>query len=188
VRAYEKRLLDRELPGDGGAVARAEPLSLHQASVDPAWVDYNGHAHESAYLRLTGDATDALLGVIGVDGAYLSDGGSYFTVETHMFHLRELKAGEHVRVTTQVLGADEKRLHVFHRVLRTTDGEELATVEQMLLHVDAGSGRAAPAGSDVLARVRALADAHRALEQPERVGRSIRQAADASTTIPSSSA
>jgi carnitine 3-dehydrogenase len=91
-------------------------------------------------------------------------------------------------VTTQVLGADEKRLHVFHRVLRTTDGEELATVEQMLLHVDAGSGRAAPAGSDVLARVRALADAHRALEQPERVGRSIRQAADASTTIPSSSA
>jgi carnitine 3-dehydrogenase len=173
LRAYEKRLLDRELPGDLGAVARAGPLSLHETQVQPAWVDYNGHAHESAYLRLTGDATDALLRIIGVDGGYLSGGGSYFTVETHVCHLHEMTAGEHVHVTTQVLGADDKRLHVFHRVLRTADGEELATVEQMLLHVDTTAGRAAPAGSEVLARVRALAASHRVLEKPDRVGRRI---------------
>jgi carnitine 3-dehydrogenase len=58
----------------------------------------------------------------------------------------------------------------------------------MLLHVDTAAGRAAPAGPDVLARVRALAEAHAGLEQPDRVGRSIRQPADASTTIPSASA
>jgi carnitine 3-dehydrogenase len=173
LRAYERRLLDREAARDPGVKTPAQPLSLHETRVQPAWVDYNGHAHESAYLRLTGDATDQLLRVIGVDGAYLSGGGSYFTVETHICHLHEMKAGDHVRVTTQVLGADEKRLHVFHRVLRATDGEELATVEQMLLHVDTAAGRTAPAGADVLARVRALAESHRTLEQPDRVGRRI---------------
>ena len=185
LRAYERRLLDR---ADTGLPDMEAPLNLHETHVEPAWIDYNGHAHESAYLRLTGDATDALLRVIGVDGAYLAGGGSYFTVETHICHLHEMKAGEHVRVTTQLLGVDEKRLHVFHRVLRAIDGEELATVEQMLLHVDTAAGRAAPAGPDVLARVRALAEAHAGLEQPDRVGRSIRQPADASTTIPSASA
>jgi carnitine 3-dehydrogenase / betainyl-CoA thioesterase len=173
LRAYERRLLDGKLPVDPEVVGSAEPLSVYETRVQPSWVDHNGHAHESAYLRLTGDATDALLRVIGVDSAYLAGGGSYFTVETHICHLHEMKAGEPVRVTTQVLGADEKRLHVFHRVLRTTDGEELATVEQMLLHVDTVARRAAPANSDVLARARALAEAHRTLEQPDRVGRRI---------------
>jgi len=59
----------------------AAPLRLHETSVPPAWIDYNGHAHESAYLRLTGDATDALLNLVGVDAAYRREAGSYFTVE-----------------------------------------------------------------------------------------------------------
>src|SRR5205823_3378607 len=73
--------------------------------------------------------------------------------------------------TTQVLGVDEKRLHVCHRILR---GEEiLATAEQMLLHVDAGSGRAGPAGAKVLAAVRRLADGHAELLAPDGMGRRI---------------
>ncbi len=87
----------------------------------PEWVDYNGHVHESRYLQLFADATDALLAELGVDAAYLASGGSYFTVETHLSHLRQLEAGDRVHVTTQVLDSDEKRLHVFHVLLR--DGE-----------------------------------------------------------------
>jgi carnitine 3-dehydrogenase len=172
LREYEAGLLDNAAPArprDDVAV----PLRLHETRVPPAWIDYNGHVHESAYLRLTGDATDALLNLVGVDAAYRREGGSYFTVETHVCHLHEIKAGELVHVTTQVLGADEKRIHVFHRILRSADDKELATVEQMLLHVGTTEGRASSAGSDVLAHVRALTDAHSALEQPHRVGRSI---------------
>jgi carnitine 3-dehydrogenase len=43
----------------------------------------------------------------------------------------------------------------------------------MLLHVDTGSGRAAPAGGDVLERVTQLRDEHAALERPDRAGRSV---------------
>ena len=37
-----------------------EPLAL-RATVLPDWIDYNGHVHESRYLQVFGDATDALL-------------------------------------------------------------------------------------------------------------------------------
>jgi len=169
--AWERGLLGGqaapELEGDGG------PLRLHAARVPADWVDYNGHVHESRYLQLFADASDALLGAIGVDADYLESGGSYFTVETHLSHLRQLVAGDRVHVTTQVLGADEKRLHVFHVLLRDGEAEPVATAEQMLLHVDTRSGRAAPARDGVRDRVARLREAHAALRRPERAGRAI---------------
>ena len=59
----------------------------------PSGVDYNGHAHESRYLQVFGDASDALLRYIGIDAARLAAGSSYYTVETHLSRLREASAG-----------------------------------------------------------------------------------------------
>jgi carnitine 3-dehydrogenase len=155
---YERTLL--------GATPDHE-VGVHTARVLTEWVDYNGHMHESRYLQLFGDATDALLRHLGVDVAR----GSYFTVETHLSHLREATADERVQVTTQLLGHDEKRLHLFHELRRGDD--LLATAEQMLLHVDAGSRRTAPAPPEVLERVTAIAQEHARLPRPERAGRAI---------------
>jgi carnitine 3-dehydrogenase len=156
---------ERELLGT------AQPTPIRQ--VPPEWVDYNGHVHESRYLQLFADATDALLSDVGVDAGYLAGGGSFFTVETHLSHLRQLEAGDLVLVTTQVLDSDEKRLHVFHVLLRDGEDEPVATAEQMLLHVDVGSGRAAPSREPVRERAAELARRHSALPRPERAGRSI---------------
>ncbi len=166
--AWERGLLDggaTDLPGD-------EP-ALHAARVPAAWVDYNGHVHESRYLQLFGDATDALLRRLGVDAAYLASGGSYFTVETHLSHLGELHAGDAVHVTTQVLGSDEKRLQLFHTLRRDGEDAPLATAEQMLVHVDSATGRAGPVGAGLRERVSSLTEAHAALPRPERAGRRI---------------
>jgi len=167
---HERELLAAAAPADSG-LDTSRPLALHEATVEPEWVDYNGHAHESRYLQVFGDTTDALLGLLGIDAAYLDGVGSYFTVETHLSHLREASAGDRLRTTTQVLGCDEKRLHIFHSLF---GGDGLvATAEQMMLHVSAETGRAAPAGDEVLARARAIAAGHAALPLPGRAGRRI---------------
>jgi carnitine 3-dehydrogenase len=171
---YERALLDaghRAVMADDDDLS--PPLRLHSARVLPEWVDYNGHAHESRYLKVFGDATDALLRYLGVDAAYLAAGGSYYTVETHLSHLREASAGDGLDVTTRVLGFDDKRLHLFHELHRSGDEVLVATAEQMLLHVDTAAGRAQPARPEILARVGKLAAAHAGLPKPERAGRAI---------------
>jgi carnitine 3-dehydrogenase len=53
-------------------------------------------------------------------------------------------------------------------------GEDvLATGEQMLLHVSAETGRAAPAGERVLRVVRCVVESHAALALPDGVGRRV---------------
>jgi carnitine 3-dehydrogenase len=153
----------------GASASDGPPTRL----VPPEWVDYNGHVHESRYLELFADATDSLLGALGVDAGYLAGGGSYFTAETHLSHLRQLEAGDRVSVTTQVLDSDEKRLHVFHVLLREGEADPLATAEQMLVHVDTESGRAAASRDPVSGKVAELTQQHAALPRPERAGRSI---------------
>ncbi len=151
----------------------SQPLVLHRARVRPEWVDYNGHAHESRYLQMFGDASDALLAYIGIDAGYRASSGSYFTAETHLTHLRAVTAGEHLEISTQVLGCDPKRLHIFHRMTDPAAGDEVATAEHMYLHVDALSGRAGPASDEVLARVERIVAAQSGLPQPQRAGRRI---------------
>lgn len=166
---YERALMGAAAAGEAASDAAGRPL--HRARVLPEWVDYNGHAHESRYLQVFGDATDGVLARIGVDEAYLDAGRSYYTVETHLSHLDEASAGDELEVATQLLAADDKRLHLFHEMRR--NGTVVATAEQMLLHVDTAAGRTTPAEGRVRRRVAELAARHATLPRPERAGRAI---------------
>ena len=149
------------------------PLILFRGRVAPDWVDYNGHMTESRYLQCFAEATDALLRRIGVDGVYLDSNRSFFTVETHLMHLRQAELDEDIEVATQLLGGDNKRLHLFHRLRRAGDAAVLASAEQMLLHVDTEAGRTAPAEGAVLSAMEALIRAHAGLPRPEGAGRHV---------------
>jgi len=151
----------------------ARPLRLHVARVLPEWVDYNGHMTESRYLQVFGDASDALFRYVGVDADYHAAGLSYYTVETHIMNLREVAAEEPLYVTTQLLGLDEKRMHIFHTLYHAREDTRLATAEQMLLHVDTRAARACPAQPRVLERLRRIAAAHAELPRPREAGRSV---------------
>ena len=145
----------------------AAPLVLYSAVVEPDWVDYNGHMTEWAFLTAFGWASDALFRYVGIDESYRNGGHSYYTVETHLNHLREASEGETLRVTTQVLGSDAKRLHIFHTMYR--DGETLCTGEQMLVHVDTTAGRSAPVLPGPAAAVAAVTAAHASMPVPPQV-------------------
>ncbi len=151
----------------------AAPMVMARMQVLPGWIDYNGHMTESRYLFASSETTDAFLRYIGAGMDYVAAGNSYYTAETHIMHLGEAKLGDRLTGSLQVLGADEKRLHVFVRIER--GGQVVATLEQMLLHVDMNAGRACPAAPDVLARLMPIAEAHRALPRPDAAGRHVGQ-------------
>jgi acyl-CoA thioester hydrolase len=150
------------------------PFRLHEVTVPAEWTDYNHHLTESAYLLIMGESSDAFFRTFGVDDAYRSGGHSLYTVETHLRNLREARAGERLGLTIQVLGTDDKRLHILHEMY-SASGDLIATAEQMLLHVDTGAGKATPFPEHVARRLREIAEAHAAaLPVPGYVGRSIR--------------
>jgi carnitine 3-dehydrogenase len=170
---WERSLSLRDERGRLGDGEVDSPLRLYETTVPGDWIDYNGHVNDSRYLQAFGEATDALLRGLGVDAAYVEAGASYYTVETHLSHLAAAFAGDHLTVSTQVVGVDAKRLHLFHVLERAGDTNPLATAEQMLLHVDARAQRAAPAPEEISDRARRVADAHASLPRPERLGRAI---------------
>jgi carnitine 3-dehydrogenase len=64
------------------------PLDFYRGEVLKAWVDYNHHMTEAAYLTAFGWASDALFSYVGDDDTYRAAGHSFYTVETHIAYLR----------------------------------------------------------------------------------------------------
>ena len=149
------------------------PMVLARMQVLPSWIDYNGHMTESRYLFAASEVSDAFLRHIGSDLDYVATGFSYYTAETHILNRAEAKLGDALTGTLQVLAADEKRLHVLISI--RTGEREVAMVEQMLLHVDMGSGKVMPAPKAILDRLLPIAMAHVDLMRPDGVGRHVGQ-------------
>jgi carnitine 3-dehydrogenase len=144
---------------------------MARMQVLPGWIDYNGHMTESRYLFAASETSDNLLRLIGADMAYVAGGHSYYTAETHILHRGEAKLGDRLTGSVQVLHADEKRLHLFITIARGDD--VVATVEQMLLHVNMAAGKTCAAAPRVLARLLPIAAAHQALPRPADAGRAV---------------
>ncbi len=170
---YEKSLWQAQGNGAVAIEVKAEPLQLYEGRVEPGWLDYNGHMNESRYLQVFSTASDGLLALIGADTDYVARGHSFYTAETHIMHLAEMRANTPFFVTTQILGADEKRLHVWQTIFRTEDGAVVATGEHMYLHVNAKAGRAAPMLPEVREKLDPIVAAHAGLPRPENAGRAI---------------
>jgi acyl-CoA thioesterase FadM len=146
------------------------PLDLYRGRVLTAWVDYNHHMTEAAYLTAFGWASDALFAYIGDDDAYRAAGHSFYTVETHIAYLREAAEHAALRITTRVLGLDRKRLHIYHEMFRGDDDSLLATTEQMLVHVHMAAGRSVAILPEVRDALEAITAAHSTLSPAARAG------------------
>lgn len=153
-------------------LALEAPLDRHRASVKPEWIDGNGHMNVGYYVVAFDQATDTLCEQLGVDLRYVEHRlGMVFVLEAHVTYDREVHAGDPLRVTTQVLGHDAKRLHFFHAMYHAEAGWLAATNELMMIHIDFVTRRSAPWPRATLARIKALAAAHQRLPWPEKAGR-----------------
>ncbi len=150
------------------------PLTLHNASVLPTWVDYNGHMNVAYYVLIFDQATDALLDHLNLDADYREKANaSVFVVESHVTYDEEVREGVTVSVTTQILGSDAKRLHIFHRMVETGSNVTAATNELMILHMDMSTRRVAPFPAFARQHVDKLMLSHNALGKPKQAGRKI---------------
>lgn len=147
------------------------PVARWSERVLPEWLDYNGHMNVAYFVLIFDHGTDAFYPLIGLGKPYRQrTGKSTFAVESHITYQRELSVNEEVRVTTQILGHDTKRIHYFHTMWHVEKGVQMATLEQLALHVDLTTRKVEPMpveSQELLAR---MWQKHQHLPRPKEVG------------------
>src|SRR5262245_44354521 len=142
--------------------------------VEPGWIDYNGHLNMAYYNVLFDRAGDEAFDLLGCGAGYAKAHGlSTFTAEAHVRYLREVRSGDPVRVTFQLLNYDAKRMHYFEQLFHAEEGWLSATSENMTLHVDMTAKKVVPFPEFITARLAKVKAAHAHLPVPEDAGRQI---------------
>ena len=158
----------------------AGPLRSWEGEVLAEWVDANRHMGDGFYAVAFGEASWRVQDHLGMDARYRArTGATLYSVEAHLTWARELAPGQRLHIESLVLGADAKRLRVFHRLFASDAGYVAATMDVMMLHVVQGEdgARTGPFPGDVSRRLRAIAAEHAALGRPEEAGRAVRDVA-----------
>jgi acyl-CoA thioesterase FadM len=153
---------------------RPGPLHTGGRTVPEEWIDYNGHMMDAYYFVAFTEATEAFLDRVGLGAAYrAATGCGIYTVESHLCFLRSARAGDQLQYSSQLLGCDSKRLHVFHVMTQCSSAAELATNELMFLHVNLAAEQVTAMPAEKAATAAALAAEHSALPVPRAAGRRI---------------
>lgn len=150
------------------------PFVSSVMTVEPAWVDYNGQLNSAYYGLLFDRAVDEAVFLVGL-GPHLEETrrASFFTTEAHQRFMRELRAGQEVRVTLRLINYDDRRMHLFQEMHHAREGWTAATCEQIAQHIDMRTRRPSPFPDEVLERLALMKAAHGALPVPDGLGRPV---------------
>ena len=146
----------------------------YRDKVRPEWIDENQHLNMGYYVVVFDFATDAWLDYVGIDQAHKQQQNiTTFTLESHVNYLREVREGDPLAFSTQLLGFDEKRIHYIHSMRHGDEGYLAATNELMSLHVSRKTRRGAPMAVSVREHLTRIQTAHAAEAPPVQVGRHV---------------
>jgi acyl-CoA thioester hydrolase len=149
------------------------PFQSSVMTVQPDWIDYNGHMNMAYYNVLFDRCADEAYELMGLGPDYAAQRKlTTYTAEFHICYVRELHEGDRVRVSFQIMDRNDRSFHTYQEIWHE-DGWLAATAEALGLHIDMSGPRVAPFPDDIAERVEAMAEAHAALPRPERVGRAI---------------
>jgi acyl-CoA thioester hydrolase len=150
------------------------PYVNDKQSVQAEWIDLRGHMNIVWYLTAFDRAFEEAYRQMGITPEALEKtGSSTFAAEMHITYQRELLKDDPLRIETQLIGFDTKRMHWMQVMYHGRESYRAATAEWLILHVDLRQRRVA-AMSDVLqGELRAILAAHAPLPRPPDTGRRI---------------
>ncbi|MCA9839975.1 MAG: thioesterase family protein [Trueperaceae bacterium] len=151
-----------------------DSLCTWRGEVKPDWIDYNGHLNDGYYAVAFSLASEGFLELAGVFKEYRERTNcTVYTVETHISYMRELKAGAPIRVTSQLVAYDAKRIHLYLEMFHDEENYLAATYETLLVHVDQSVVRVVAMPEEVAKKLEAIALQQQDLPKPKRLGRTI---------------
>jgi acyl-CoA thioester hydrolase len=155
-------------------MSRQELFTIH-AVVKPEWIDYNGHMNMGYYAVAFDElATDRYFDDLGIGMAHKQQvNNSTFTLGANIDYLQEVVEGEPLRITTQLVDFDHKRLHYYHCMYNDDKGYLAATNECLTMYVDIATRRSTTFSEELLARFAKELELGMSFGRPEGCGRQL---------------
>ncbi len=152
----------------------AEPLTLVETTVKPEWIDEFDHMNVANYVLVCDLATYAFWRHVNGGLELEARGGlEYAVLESHVHYLGELRLGDPLRITTQLLESDDKRFRIFHQLYHAQENFLSATNEIKSIGFDLKQRRVTRFSGDVLKRLSVLQEEHGRLPLPAQAGHGI---------------
>jgi acyl-CoA thioester hydrolase len=151
----------------------ADPYTT-RLTVKPEWIDHNGHLNLGYFIIAFDEATDAVYEQWGLGLDYPDVSGcSVFTLGMNADYLGELFEAEPIRIETQLVDCDSKRIHYFHHMYNGDTGNLVARNECLCMNVRLDSRKSEPFPESIVKKLSAVHTAHSAHGIPEGFGRSL---------------
>ena len=139
--------------------------------VEDQWTDYNGHLNMAYYAVLFDRSAEEMFEGFGLGEDYVKRTNcTTFTLETHTTYANELHTGDEVRIETQIIGADQKRVHYVQQMFRGETTYLACVLEVMVSHIDLTAKRTSPFPAEIQDKINEMAKIHKALPLPPQVG------------------
>lgn len=152
----------------------AAPIATAQQTVKREWCDYNGHLNAGYYTVAFENAFFEVLEMLDLGARYVREEQlGVFTLQLSTTYTREVREGDPLAFTFQLLDHNEKLIHILMQMRHAGEDYLAAFTEQLVLHVDLQKRRAAPWPERAAKMLGEMRKAHAGLEVPAGVGGSV---------------
>lgn len=148
-------------------------LPTFEMTVQPEWIDHNGHMNVAYYVLAFDLATDEFYEGLGIGLTYQETGYSIFTLGMNVDYLAELFEGDPIRIETHLVDWDHKRVHYIHSMYHADKGYLAATNECLGMHVGYKSRKSESLPEHLQTGIEKVHNVHKTLELPPQVGRKL---------------
>jgi len=150
------------------------PLTLYHTTVKTEWIDNNGHMNVAYYVMIGDHATDKFFDYLGMDNSYCTNHKrSNFALDMRIIYLKELMEDAPVKVRTQLLDFDTKRIHFLHYIDHAHENFTACLNESVGIHVDMVHRKSTNFPINVYERIKKVAQEHQKIPIPESLDRTI---------------
>ncbi|RFB79585.1 thioesterase family protein [Methylovirgula sp. 4M-Z18] len=136
-------------------------------TIEAGWIDFRGHLNMAYYHVLLDRAMNEAFDLIGLqEDLHATRGATTFAAENHIVYHRDLKFGDPVRATAQLIDFDATRLHVYLELRQASEGWLAASAESLFVHADLQTREAVPFPQAIQDNLMVMRAAHARLPKP----------------------
>lgn len=130
-------------------------IETHLGRVAASECDQLGHMNVQHYVAKVSDAAWHVMASIGITPAYIRERRrALAAVKQEVLYLKELLAGDLVRMESGVLDVSERKITFFHRLSNVETGQLAMKSKVFTVMMDLDARRSTALDAEVLARAR----------------------------------